>query len=128
MAKKKFNQEEFGWTLRVLRKDLNNSNNLKAKEMQQQKEIAEKQLEVKDRVDLSLKEYKGMQKEIETLKSKIETLESNNDFLEGLIKEFKIWDMLQIIDYTTIKTWVNDDWQENKKKVHITFNINPLEL
>ena len=128
MAKKKFNQDEFGWTLRVLRKDLNNSNNLKAKEMQQQKEIAEKQLEVKDRVDLSLKEYKGMQKEIETLKSKIETLESNNDFLEGLIKEFKIWDMLQIIDYTTIKTWVNDDWQENKKKVHITFNINPLEL
>lgn len=128
MAKKKFNQDEFGWTLRALRKDLNNSNNLKTKEMQQQKEIAEKQLEVKDRVDLSLKEYKEMQKEIETLKSKIETLESNNDFLEGLIKEFKIWDMLQIIDYTTIKTWVNDDWQENKKKVHITFNINPLEL
>lgn len=118
MAKKKFNQDKFGWTLRALRKDLNNSNNLKAKEMQQQKEIAEKQLEVKDRVDLSLKEYKEMQQEIKNLKNK-------NDFLEGLIKEFKIGDMLQIIDYTTIKTWVACDWQENKKKVHITFNINP---
>lgn len=128
MAKKKINQDEFGWTLRALRKDLNNSNNLKAKEMQQQKEIAEKQLEVKDRVDLSLKEYKEMQQEIKNLKSKIEVLESNNDFLEGLIKEFKIGDMLQIIDYSTICTEVRNDEMRRKKTVHIHFEIEPFEF
>lgn len=126
MAKKKFNQDEFGWTLRALRKDLNNSNNLKTKEMQQQKEIAEKQLEVKDRVDLSLKEYQGMQQEIKNLKNKIEILESNNDFLEGIIKELHIEDMLQIIDHSTLRTAVENDEMRRKQIVHICFEINPL--
>lgn len=102
------------------------SYNLKQQELQQNKEIAEKQLAAKDRVDISLKEYRELTNQIDVLKRKNEILEANNCYLEGVLNDLHIKNMLQIIDHKTIKTIVNDDCARYKRKVHITFEIEPL--
>lgn len=116
MSKKKFNQDQFAWTLKGLREDLDRSNNLKSRELKQSKEIAEKELAVKDRVNLSLKEYKEMQ-------DKIAALESNNDFLEGVFKELKLKDYLSNIDFETIEIRTYKDDLRCKHKMVIAFDL-----
>jgi len=100
--------------------------NLKQQELQQNKEIAEKQIAAQDRVNISLTEYKNITNKISELERKNDILDANNCFLEDILNELHINNMLQIIDRKTIKTIVNDDCARNKKKVHITFEIEPL--
>lgn len=120
MSRKKFNQDQFVWTLKGLREDLNRSNNLKSRELKENKEIAEKELDVKDRVDLSLKEYKELQ-------DKIAVLESNNDFLQGVFKDLKLKDYLSNIDFNTINIRTYRDDLRCKHKIVISFDLEVFE-
>ena len=117
--KKKFNQDEFGWTLQSLRSNLERSNNIKNRELNQNKEIVEKELAVKDRVDLSLKEYKEMLQ-------KIATLESSNSFYTDMFRKLHIQDYIGIMDYSSIGVEVRKDELTRKQRVHICFEIKML--
>ena len=120
MKKKfKFNQDQFGWTLKSLREDLDRSNNLKSQKLDQNKEIEEKKLAVKDRVDLSLKEYKEMLE-------KIVVLESSNSFYEDIFRKLHIQDYIGIMDYASIGAEVRKDELTRKQRVHICFEIKML--
>ena len=120
MKKKfKFNQDQFGWTLKGLREDLDRSNNLKSQELKQNKEIEEKKLAVKDRVDFSLKEYKEMLQ-------KIAILESDNAFYKDMFQKLHIQEYLSIMDYASIGVEVSKDELTRKQRVHICFEIKML--
>ena len=74
--------------------------------------------------DSKIQELKEL---IINLQRKNEMLEANNCCLEGVLNDLRIKDMLQIIDYETIRTII-DDGCDNiyRKRVRITFEIEPL--
>ena len=88
--------------LRQLNNELETSNNLKRRELAWKQEYAEKELEVKDRVDISLKEYNEM-------KSKIKMLEIENASLNDLFNKIHLGDYLRYIDFDNIKVRQGSD-------------------
>lgn len=88
--------------LRQLNDELETSNNLKRCELSWKKEHAEKEFEVKDRVDISLKEYNE-------IKSKIKMLEIENASLNDLFNKIHLGDYLRYIDFDNIKVRQGSD-------------------
>lgn len=102
--------------LRQLNDELETSNNLKKCELSWKKEHAEKELEVKDRVDISLKEYNEM-------KSKIKMLEIENASLNDLFNKIHLADYLRYIDFDKINVRQADDADPIRKYIVIRVGL-----
>lgn len=99
-----------------LNREIEENNNLREREICQQKEIAENELAVRDRVDISLKEYNEM-------KSKIKMLEIENASFNDLFNKMCVGDYLRYIDFNTIKVRQSEDVDPIDKYIIIRFKL-----
>lgn len=102
--------------LNRLSREIEENTNLRRCEVSQQKEIAEKELAVKDRVDISLKEYNEMQ-------SKIKRLEVENASFNDLFNRMCVGEYLRYIDFNTIKVKQIQDVDPLSKYILIKFGL-----
>ena len=97
-------------------------NELKETELRQNQEqfketmeLEKQKLAVKDRVDISVKEY-------EQLKEQVKELNKSNNLMKDLLKKIKIGEYLEIIDFSSIKVKEIVEPMTMKKQIHICFD------
>lgn len=102
--------------------ELNRQNNLKEVELRQSKKQADEQMEiekqklaVKDRVDISVKEY-------EEMKEQIKELSASNTKLKSLLRKLEIEKYLEVIDINSIEVKGIVEPLTMKKQVYIKFD------
>ena len=102
---------------------IENQNQLNRQSIKQQKEQFEayqmlelEKLKVKDRVDLSLKEYNEMRELLKDYKER-------NNLLRNIIEKFKLYDFVDDIDPNTVQSLIVEDPIHYRKKITLTFEI-----
>lgn len=81
-----------------------------------QTQIEKEKLAVKDRTDISLKEYTEM-------KIKIKELQESNDSFKKLFNKLNLWQYIERIDFDSIRV---EEWEEPmscEHKIGISFTI-----
>lgn len=87
-----------------------------AEQFKIQTEIEKEKLIVKDRADISLKEYNEM-------KEKIKELQESNDNFKKLFNKLNLWEYINYIDFNSIRVqkWVEPMYC--KSKMEISFDL-----
>lgn len=81
----------------------------------------------RNRVDISLTEYKDMENKIADLRGELTDLKRENGNLHYILKTIGITpEIIEKMIHDSLKVWENHDLMEFKKKIRIEFEVNDI--